>query len=124
MAITKKLTGHLSISTADYNSLINKPSINGIPLVGNVEIDVGESVDLSGLATKEEMQAISGQISTINSALENTVTESETLKIVEDSTADLATKAELSAAMDSVAPIPEETLTAAMNAVFSTADPV
>ena len=84
MAITKKLTGHLSISTADYNSLINKPSINGIPLVGNVEIDVGESVDLSGLATK----------------------------------------AELSAAMDSVAPIPEETLTAVMNAVFSTADPV
>lgn len=42
--------------TTDYNELKNKPSINGKPLVGNVELELGESqVDLSNYYTKQDI---------------------------------------------------------------------
>ena len=42
--------------TSDYNSLENKPSVNGIELIGNKTTEeLGLNVDLSNYATKEEI---------------------------------------------------------------------
>lgn len=42
--------------TTNYNELENKPSINGKPLIGNVNIEVGNSqVDLSNYYTKQDI---------------------------------------------------------------------
>lgn len=50
------INGGGSGETSDYNSLENKPSVNGIELIGNKTTEeLGLNVDLSNYATKEEI---------------------------------------------------------------------
>ena len=60
--------------TFDYNELENKPSINGVELVGNkTTADLGIEIDTSNLATKEDLEeyAKTEDIPTKTSELEN-----------------------------------------------------
>lgn len=44
--------------TSNYNELENKPSINGVELVGNkTTADLGIEVDTSNLVTKDELES-------------------------------------------------------------------